>query len=226
MINNVLCHKGRPVGNATTPLIAVTDFVSWLHEIPNPVILYGHNCKSFDSPRLLKLLQSCRLVGAFTEKVLGFVDTLPLYRDKHPEFKNHKQEYLISKCLDIIYDAYNAVDDVQSLTMLVKTNSPDISSHMRYSFSTKSATDKLIHSTETDKRMCSLNPLISNKILTKSMAKKVDESGLDMDQLKLAHRRNEEDGVKLIFTEKFEGKCRVTSSTKIARAVCSFLQQT
>ena len=225
--NGILCHKGRPVDNPTTPLIAATNFVhvSWLHEIPKPVILYGHNCKSFDNPRLLKLLQSCRLVGAFSEKVLGFVDTLPLYKDKFPEYDSHKQEYLVSKCLEITYNAHNAIDDVQSLCALVKKSSPSMADHIKYSFAMENTVERPIYAAESERRKMSLEMLISNKVLTKSVAKRVAESGLGMKQLKIAHRRNAENGMKLLFTEKHEGKCRVTSSTRIIKAVSDFLQQ-
>ena len=146
---DIFCHNGRRVNEATTPQTAATQFVSWLQDIPKPVILYGHNCKAFDSPRLIKLLQLYRLLPAFTEKVEGFVDALPLFREKFPDFECHKQEYLVSKCLVIVYDAHNAEDDVLSLMKLVLAAIPVVATHIQYSFTTKSAVERLAYFVDT-----------------------------------------------------------------------------
>ena len=57
------------------------------------------------------------------------------------------------------------------------------------------------------------------------MVRKIADSGLNLKQLQTAHMRNEESGVKLVFTERHDGKFRVTSSKRIIKAVCDFLQK-
>ena len=106
---------------------------------------------------------------------------------------------MLSKCLEITYNAHNAMDDVQSLCELVKKSSPSMADHIKYSFATENTVERLIYATESERRKMSLETLISNKVLTKSMAKRIAESGLDMKQLKTAHRRNEENGIKLLL---------------------------
>ena len=70
--NNKLCHKGRQV-NAKAPAIVLQQFLSWLGDIGTPVIMYGHNCRAFDCPRIVKLLKTHKLISAFSDKVIGFV---------------------------------------------------------------------------------------------------------------------------------------------------------
>lgn len=45
-------------------------------------------------PRLMNTLQQYQLAASFSEKVSGFIDTLPLFRAKFPDLKSHTQEQL------------------------------------------------------------------------------------------------------------------------------------
>ncbi|MEW8547717.1 MAG: 3'-5' exonuclease [Candidatus Thiodiazotropha sp.] len=181
LVNNTLCHKGRQV-SAKAPAIGLHEFLSWLDEIGKPVIMYGHNCKVFDCPRLLKHLKTHKLIGAFSEKVIGFVDTLPLCKALFPEFTCYKQEFLISKCTGISYEAHNSRADVCGLYSLIEKVSPVMSVDLNYSFTTKFAVESLAYSLQTEKRMSSLEPLLTKNAISKAMAKKAAGSGLDMSQ--------------------------------------------
>ena len=46
-------------------------------------VLIAHNC-AFNAPRLMRLINQVNLVAEFTKIIDGFVDTLPLFRNKFP----------------------------------------------------------------------------------------------------------------------------------------------
>ena len=95
---------------------------------------------------------------------MGFVDTLPLFKAKFPECGSYKQEYLVSKCLGVSYNAHNSMDDVQSLRELVKKSSPSFEDHQPYFFTTESVFERILFATQSDRRNLSLEPLISNNV--------------------------------------------------------------
>lgn len=51
--NNKLCHKGRQV-NAKASCIVLHQSLNWLGDAGNPIIMYGHNCRIFDCPRIFE----------------------------------------------------------------------------------------------------------------------------------------------------------------------------
>ena len=68
---------------------------------------------------------------------------------------------------------------------------------------------------ECQHRRSSLQQLVDKKALSKGMADKVAASGLAFEHLVLAHHRNKEKGIEVLFTEKVHGARRVTASKKI-----------
>ncbi|XP_061176202.1 uncharacterized protein LOC133185163 [Saccostrea echinata] len=70
----------------------------------------------------------------------------------------------------------------------------------------------------------SLQPLVRGKCISENMAKKIANSGLCLHHLKLAFHRDSHDGIRILFSEKTNGKARVTNRTKIISSVSQFLQ--
>jgi hypothetical protein len=72
--------------------------------------------------------------------------------------------------------------------------------------------------------LTSLKPLVDAKVIGIAMAKNVASSGLQMDHIKLAHKRNHSDGIKRLLNEKDRnGKIRVTDSSRIIKKLTNYL---
>lgn len=65
------------------PLHVVTnELLQFLKDLEKPCVLIAHNC-AIDAP-LMRLINHIGLVTEFTHVIDGFVDTLPLFRNKFP----------------------------------------------------------------------------------------------------------------------------------------------
>ena len=68
-------------------------------------------------------------------------------------------------------------------------------------------------------------PLVSVKALSTCMSGKVAASGLCYKHLEAAFRRDGLDGVSHLFSEKFDGKPRVTNSQKVIEKVANYFEK-
>ena len=225
--NNVMHHRGVAV-EAVSVETCLKQFVEWLKKY-HQVLLIAHNCKRFDSFRLmyqLRLTNNLDLLASFTDVVCGFADTLPLLRTIHKgEIVNCKQVTVAAHVLgsDFVYEAHNAKEDVLVLQkVLLSCKQP--SSIMNYSFSA----DAVLQEIERDRCLVnnveSLRPLLEHKVCGLATVRRIAASGLSMNHLKLAHSRNGEPGLMLLFGEKDANQSvRVSKNTHLARAVAAFL---
>ena len=62
----------------------------------------------------------------------------------------------------------------------------------------------------------------TNKVVSHSMARKICESGLNYNLLKLAFERNRENGIKLLLSEKRQAGIRVTNRYRIIESINNF----
>ena len=69
------------------------------------------------------------------------------------------------------------------------------------------------------------NALVSTKVLSKSMAKRIAASGLNLQQISLIYARGGYDGLCSALSAKRHGsnQCRVTASKKVLRALSEYL---
>ena len=157
--------------------------------------------------------------------IAGFVDTLPLLRSIYPDEKTHKQEHMYSLIVGGVYDAHNAMGDVNAILQILNKLSVPASSLTSYSFTAKYVAEKHAYLQLKNAHLSSLEVLTDKNILTKGMAQKVAGSGLNIFHLKLARSRDEISGISQLFKEKFDGKARVTNNKKIIAKVNDFLSQ-
>lgn len=99
------------------------NFVNWLADI-GPCFLVGHSV-SFDKRHFLHHINQENLSSSINETVLGFTNTLPLYRELHPELKKpngpgYRQSVLVEHFLQEKYGAHDALEDVKALKRLVE----------------------------------------------------------------------------------------------------------
>lgn len=219
----VLFHNGTPV--SSLPLQgAMQNFLGWLDDRA-PVILIGHNFKTFDFPRILRAVDLVKLKTPFQERVVGGVDTLPIFRAIYPEQKSFKQEELVSAILHENYEAHNAIADVKSLQKLFNASVIDDALFLRNSFSTGWGFDMLCFKTQAAKNVDTLQSLVDRKVLSKGMAEKVGSSGLQLCHLQLAFTRGGLHGIESLLSEKTNTKVRVTANKRVISSIASHFEK-
>ena len=107
---------GSPV--ASVPIQqALTSFIAWLTNI-GQCVLIGHNVK-FDARHMNYHLTENKMTSPFLDVVVGYIDTLPLFKNKYPGMENYRQETLASTLLQINYNAHDALSDSVCLQKLL-----------------------------------------------------------------------------------------------------------
>ena len=228
IVNNVMYHDGKPV-RPFPPQQAFQNFIDWLQRITpdsKQLVLYAHNAKTFDVPRLLNHLDKFNLLGEFQKTVIGFVDTLPLFKAMKPELKSHKLSSLAEHFLDnSTYDAHNALADVEILKSLTTCIRPSAESLQKYSMKTEAAIKVARFSLQALQRKHTLKRLVNGDGISKDMIKKMAESGLDFNQLKLAYESDRDNGIaNVLSATDCDGEVRVTKTKSVIVKVQQFFQ--
>lgn len=97
---------------------AAEKVLEYLKSFGKKVILIAHSC-NFDSDRIVRLYDKFSMIESLEEVVLGFVDTLALFRKQFPERKGHKLADLAKDLLELSVDnAHNALFDIDILEKL------------------------------------------------------------------------------------------------------------
>lgn len=118
-----LFYHGKRV--ETLPLNCVMcEFHNFLGSFGKPCLLVAHNC-NFDKPRLIRLIRAMvetGMIPTFQKFVIGFSDTLPIFRSLLNRHTQTSQVGLVKEFLtDVSTDEpHNAIEDVQILEKLVK----------------------------------------------------------------------------------------------------------
>ena len=101
-----------------THKIAALKVIEYLESFSKKVVLIAHNC-DFDSSRIVRFFQRLSLLNSFEKLVTGFVDSLPLFRKRFPDRKNHKLSDLGKDLLNLsVENAHNATIDIDILENL------------------------------------------------------------------------------------------------------------
>lgn len=68
----------------------------------------------------MNALRNCNIEDRFEEEVIGFLDTMKLFRLSFPSQKSYSQQHLSKVLLaeDFTYEAHNALEDVETLKKL------------------------------------------------------------------------------------------------------------
>ena len=166
--------------------------------------------------------------------MVGFADTLPIYRKLYPKLNpksggsGHKQEVLVKHIIGKEYDAHNAVADVQALQDLIKHTKLTDKQLLVESTSTKYYLQQNGELQDIENtNLPSLQVLVKSKVLSLQMAKKMARSGLAYAHLKLAVSRETDgfEGIRALLSEVTpSGKVRVTNKVDIIRRVVDYFQ--
>ncbi|CAG2225446.1 unnamed protein product [Mytilus edulis] len=111
--NQMYCH-GVPVESVCIRT-ALLQLIEMIQKKSRPVLV-GHNIHSYDVPVLRNLLREFNLLSSFDNLIYGCIDTLKIAKREIPkaDVQNYKQQTLVQKFLEIVYDAHNSEEDVRS----------------------------------------------------------------------------------------------------------------
>ena len=179
--------------------------------------------KSFDGKHLMKAWTTCGDLEEYHKVVMGFCDTLHVFRALYPDCQSYTQESLASDLLDTTYTAHNALADVH---MLQKLASKFVSNDciLKHSFTLSWLEEYYDFLDKKRENLSSLQPLIQAKVITKGMAEKVASSGLTIAHLQLAFQRSAAGGISNVLMERFQDKPRVTRNKCVIAKICNFFQ--
>lgn len=186
------------------PTVSISEglerFLAFL-ESYEQVILVGHNAKNFDTIHLLRHVLRFNLKSKFDEVIVGFGDTLPLFKELYPERSTYTQESLVAEFVGSSYEAHNALEDCKALKNLI-SNTEAANDLLKHSFTLDWAWQHVQYVTEKRQNRITLEPFVAANVMTEYYANKCAESGLKLADLKLAYDANGEDGLKDLFMEK------------------------
>ena len=201
----------------------LTRFLEWL-TLRVPCLLIAHNGKSFDAKHLLNALASCNKSYEFSQKVLGFSDSLTAFRERFPERKTYTQTDLAKDLIGATYNAHNAHDDARMLHKLVsKYISDDLL--LKHSFTVSWYRDYLAHCRMTQENMECLRPIIKAGKLSEGMAAKIAGSGLTMCHMQSAYQNGGKENLCDVLSKLHNGKPRVTNNKKVLTDICRFFAE-
>ena len=216
VLNGQLFHRGNAVTTLSTK-DALQGFIKFLTTIQKPVLVW-HNIRTFDLIFLYNNLVKCELWESFLSAVVGFIDTLPVFKTEFPKRHSYKQEVLMAELLHESYSAHNALDDVKALQRILGLVESALSQHLF-------GPTVIINLVNAASHRSTLKPLEENKAITKTMAGKIAKSGLQYDHLKTEFERNRFDGLASVLGESVDGTVRVTKQGKIIQNIFEYFSQ-
>ena len=216
-------YQGKEKVDAIYLNQAITKFLAWL-KMKMPCLLIAHNSRTFDAKHLVNAIAVCKEMQEFSQKVIGFSDSLTAFRERFPERKTYTQTGLAKDLLGATYNAHNALDDVRMLYKLVSKYIED-DLLFKHSFTVSWYRDYIAYSRMTQENVKSLKPLLDAGKVSEGMAAKIAGSGLTMNHLEHAYESGGKENLCSVLTDLHEGKPRVTNNKKVLADVFSFFQE-
>ncbi|CAC5355427.1 unnamed protein product [Mytilus coruscus] len=192
-----LFYKGAEL-NFVNIKVAISEFFMWLSQFSNAVLV-AHNGENFDFRVLSTAVYNCSMYDNFTQIVMGFVDSLAVFRSGFPKIEKYNQPFLAQHFCKEEYNAHNAVDDVNMLDKI------------------------LIAANAKAKNLPSFHSLIASGVMKMTTAENIAGSGLNCAHLKLIYVRKGDDGlIDVLMSKNACGKPRDSNDKKL---MCSVVQK-
>lgn len=116
-VGNKLYKNGMEVETFPKKTV-IKNMLDFIRSFEKKCLLVAHNDK-FDAPRLLKAIKDCEWEIEFQNCIIGFSDSLDLFRKVFSDLNCHKLEYLATNKLQMSCDeAHDAIFDVIILEKL------------------------------------------------------------------------------------------------------------
>ena len=177
-------------------------FINWLDGIDGEEILDGYNATGCDVRMICKDFREVNMEKELRERILGFCDTLPLLRRLYPNQESHSQPHLCKAMIGYSYTAHNALEDAKALEKLLTTSRIREQDMTKNSISIDLAFKNDVCLENEVKYLPSLTPMVTEKVVSKDMAKKIAGSGLCFRHLCIAFRRGNREGLSKLLSEK------------------------
>lgn len=220
VMDGKMFHDDKEV-DAVHLVAAIDALLNFFTKFQSKVVLVGHNVKSFDCHIFLNSLQNCGKTQEIGNCVAGFVDTKQLFKVFDSKVGSFSLENLYKRYVCEPYKAHDALEDVLALQKLVTSVGVDLSDpkYLSSSFTFSNAVDSHSYILEVRKNLPSLEHLISEKIVSRHIAKRIAGSGLCFMFLQLVYNRDSKDGIYNLFSENVKKAPRVTKSLKICSSL-------
>ena len=204
---------------------ALSSLISLCQEIGG-VILVAHNCKVFDAYRLVRHVRQAGLLDVFMNSVVGFSDTLPLFKDV-PDLPNAKMATIANHFLGIEdYQGHNALDDATTLEDSVAAANFSIADLINESFTVDAVLEALRRDDAKNELMPTLLPLWDQNACSVAMIAKIASSGLNMEYLMDVFQLGGRRGIAMLFSEKdANGFIRVTKYARTISYISGYLSE-
>ena len=124
-------HHGKLVPSASIR-DGLVLFSEWLSSLNKDIILIGHNIKAFYVKHLLRHIKEYDLGSCF-QRIVGYIDTLPLLKFLYPANTSYSQQHLYQNIIGGEYDAHNSLADVKALAKIL--NLPNVTTDTLCRFS-------------------------------------------------------------------------------------------
>ena len=158
----------------------------------------------------------------FQDCVIGFVETLALFKKALTNREKYSQESLDADLLGVRYSTQNSLEDVRPLQRLVSCKEVTRKYMIESSFTTEFVVRSAKYCVQKKFNLQTLHPLVTAKVVSKGMAEKIAGPGLTFHHLQLSFQRGGQDGLSNILSEKINGKARVTSNRRIISELSNF----
>ncbi len=209
----VLKVDKKPV-DAVFPEDGLNNFLDFICSVDNPVLI-GHNIKLFDCPVLHNKLDG-DLWSRFKPKVIGYVDTLPVFKETFPGQPSYSESELVKSLLKHGYDAHNAMADVIALQELCQL--VGMQTMKKHAFSLDYVTESMAHNKKVKINVDTFSKLVQSKVCSAYMANKMASSGLKYGHLTYQVKENGYDGLEaLLKKETHENKPRATNDKRVIK---------
>ena len=207
--------------NYKMPHEAMVDFLEYLCSQNIKPILIGHIIKRYDCHVLYNVLKQCNMWNEFCKNIVGFLDTLDLFKKVVPGLTCYKQSFLVEQLPGDFYECHNAIDDTKALYKLVCTKGDILNYIHILLFSPSYPHDYQLQLSN----LKTFSNAIKAKAISKTIALKAARSNLRICHCSLAVKRNGFDGLYAMLSEKTSaGKERVTSNKRVIQKIFDFVK--
>ena len=207
---------------AEEPKEGFKTFLAWLKAKEKQVVLLAHNAKCFDCKQIIYSHKKYDLLSYFQDCVIGFGDTLALFKKALPNREKYSKESQVADLLGVCYSAHNSLEDVRALQRLVACKEVNRKYLIESIFTTEFAVRSTKYRVEKKFHLQTFHPLVTTKVVSKGMGEKIARPGLTFHHLQLSFQRGGQDGFTNILSEKINGKAMVTNNRRLISQLSNF----
>ena len=200
MLEDKLYYGGTEV-EAVGLVKGFKQFLAWCSLFGSKIVLYAHNARRFDSRVFLKSCINVDLIAQAKEVILGFSDTLPVFKDLLPKRSSYRQSSVAEDVLKRSYNAHSALYDAVILQKLCKKLHVQEKIFLSHSLSVEWVLQDIEYQSGKLQRLPSLYLLIQQKSSLQISGREVAGSGLELYHLMKAFQRGGKEGLRSLLTE-------------------------